>query len=85
MLRRLEWARKLFIALLVLGIASNVAVFFLQEHMTAMVAGSGDATVDALLRTTRIMMGGLLVVLSVLLGWLAKRLMAPEIVAEFRR
>jgi len=85
LLRRLEWARKLFIALLVLGIASNVGVFFLQEHMTAMVAGSGDATVDALLRTTRIMMGGLLVVLSVLLGWLAKRLMAPEIVAEFRR
>jgi len=86
LLKRIEWARKLFIALLVLGIASNIGVFFLQQHMTALVAGGdGDAMVDQMLRTTRIMMGLLTVVLSVLLAWLAKRLMAPAIVAEFRR
>lgn len=86
LLKRLEWARKLFIALLLLGIASNIAVFFLQEHMTTLVAGGDhDATVDQMLHTTRIMMGVLTVVLSVLLAWLARRLMAPAIVAEFRR
>ena len=85
LLKRIEWARKLFIALLVFGIASNIGVFFLQERMMALVTVGGDASVDGLLRTTRILTGVLTVMLSVLLGWLAKRLMAPAIVAEFRR
>ena len=85
LLKRIEWARKVFIALLVLGIASNIGVFFLQERMMALVTVGGDASVDGLLRTTRILTGVLTVMLSVLLGWLAKRLMAPAIVAEFRR
>ena len=85
LLKRIEWARKVFIALLVFGIASNIGVFFLQERMMALVTVGGDASVDGLLRTTRMLTGVLTVMLSVLLGWLAKRLMAPAIVAEFRR
>jgi hypothetical protein len=87
LLKRIEWARKLFIALLVFGIASNIGVFFLQEKMMAVVAvgGDGDATVAGVIHTARVMTGMLTVVLSVLLAWLAKKLMAPAIVAEFRR
>lgn len=87
LLKRIEWARKLFIVLLVFGIASNIGVIFLQERMMALVAsgGDGNAMVDEFVRTTRILTGVLMVVLSVLLGWLAKQLMAPAIVAEFRK
>ena len=56
-----------------------------EEVVRALVAVGGDAAIDGLLRTTRILTGMLTVVLSVLLAWLAKKLMAPEILAEFRR
>ena len=89
LLKRVEWARKLFIALLVLGIAWNIGALFLQQQMIAMMptvpAEAGAPPVDAFIRVIRIVSGVMTVVLSVLLGWLAKKLMAPAIVAEFQR
>lgn len=89
LLKRVEWARKLFIALLVLGIAWNVGALFVQQHVIAMMpvvpAEAGAPAVEDFIRVIRIVSGVMTLVLSVLLGWLAKKLMAPAIVAEFRR
>ena len=49
-----------------------------------MPADAGAPRMDQFLFGFRIVSGMLLVALTVLLGWLAKRLAAPQIIAEFR-
>ena len=93
LLVRLEWARQLFIALLVLAMAANLAGIWLQQEML-------QALVDTTLRSaplpqaaagvfggfvtaTRAMavavsLGGVAV-----LGWIIRRLMSPVVRQEF--
>lgn len=88
LLKRREWGRRLFIALLVLGILWNVATFFGQQAlMSAMPAVPQDAgapPIEDFLGVFRIVSGTMVIALTVLLGWLAKRLMSRGIVAEFK-
>lgn len=88
LLKRREWARRLFIALLVLGMVSNVAGFFVQQSVIDMLPtvppDAGAPPMEEFLLGFRIVSGVMILALTVLLAWLAKRLMAPQIVAEFR-
>lgn len=90
LLRRREWARKTFIAVLVLGILWMIGGFALQYFMMSSVndmPGVSHASTDAQFGIMlKVIMGvGVLVSLFfvLLFGWIIKRLMSPEIRAEF--
>lgn len=98
LLRRRNWARLLFIGLLVLGIASSVAgVAVQQAFMSEMMAMPGmhdlpaeahadmQAQMQGMLIFMRVFGIGLTVAMAAVLGWIAWKLCTPQIVAEFRR
>jgi hypothetical protein len=92
LLRRRNWARIAFIGLLLLGIASAVALLLLQDAMmpdvTAAIAR--DSTLQqaandfaSVARAMRLFMLGVSVGVVSLFGWLIARLLSPGIRAEF--
>lgn len=92
LLRRRNWARTVFVLLLVAGIACAVGLLFLQDAMmpdvtaaiardsTLQQAGNDFASVA---RAMRLFMLGVTVGVVCLLGWLIARLLSPGIRAEF--
>jgi hypothetical protein len=90
LLRRKEWARLVFIALLALGIAWNVAGIFIQHSVlgsTAVVPPNAPPEFREQFERTASMMLIVSVVFalafSALFGWLIKRLSSAPIRAEF--
>ena len=85
LLRRHEWARKAFIALMFLGIIWNFGSVAFQYTMMGEMTGSLKVPAD--MRTMFVMIEVLTVfaavAFSALFGWIAKRLMSPAIRAEF--
>ena len=91
LLKRLNWARLVFIGLLVLGIAWNLLGLLGQFAMMTFMRGQFAAMpkspdmpdfqvfMTAMMAVTAIFAVGF----SVLFGWIAKRLMSPRIRAEF--
>lgn len=92
LLRRRNWARVLFIGILGLGIAWNLAGIGLQQVVAGFIEGNLANAAGEFQAEFRLMLGivrGLTVVfsvgLSVLFGWMIKRLLAHDVRAEFRR
>lgn len=91
LLRRQEWGRALFIALMAIGVAWNLAVAWLQFDFTSAVqarvlAESGrDAGLDALILVVRIASFGFAALFCWLFGWIGYRLLQPDVAAEFQR
>jgi hypothetical protein len=90
LLRRLNWARKLFIALMVLGIVWNIgSIFFTFVFFSAMPAVTTTAPpefadqFDTMSKVMIVFNVVLAVLISILLGWIAKRLVSPSIRSEF--
>ena len=91
LLRRREWARLAFIALLLLAAAANFACIPLVDGALAMTppAGGGDAAaqMDEALAPVRAALHAMLwigaLAIAGLHGWIAWRLCRPEIRAEF--
>jgi len=92
LLRRRNWARLLFIALLGLGIVYSIAALFLQQSM--MSSFNALLPTDSALGRTgqdfRHMMGAMRVVMFVfaigfagLFGWIIAKLLSPPIRKEF--
>ena len=88
LLRRLNWARLAIIGLLGLGIAWQVAGVALQGAMMppmpglpADEAGQRFAAMVTLIRVFSVVMA---VGVSAVFAWIIKRLLSPEIAAEFR-
>lgn len=94
LLRRWTWARPLFITLMGLGIAWNLArVVFREQLMTevqtalAPLQGPGGARGAELVlfqNTLMTVMVVMTLVACVLQAWIIKRLMSPAVAAEFR-
>lgn len=89
LLKRKDWARRVFIGVLSLGIIWNIGGFILQQVMMSHFAVPADAPphVSADLATMALVMrvfGGIITLaLSILFGWLVWRLMSPRIKGEF--
>jgi hypothetical protein len=91
LLRRQEWARRLFVALMVFAIAYQLAGLGLQSVMMSSfdrpLAGAPDGF-DAGFRTMTIVIRIFSVVMALafcgVFGWIIKRLFAADIRAEFR-
>lgn len=90
LLRRWAWARLLFIALMIIGIIWNLAglvlQFFMMPSMQQAFAHLPPEAPDLQTFMSVIMIVGALFAIGycVLFGWIAKRLMAPAIKAEFK-
>ena len=91
LLARRNWARLLFVALLVIGMIGNVAgvflaVFFFTAITQAMPAGVAP---PGGFQTFAVVAGAMNVLFVLgflaLFGWIAKRLLSPEIRREFTR
>ena len=91
LLRRRNWARLTFVAFLALSIVWNVAGLFLQHAMMGSMPPLPKAppefAQDFQAMASRIFIVGVVmsVGFSVLYGWLIKRLLSPQIRAEFVR
>jgi hypothetical protein len=90
LLRRLNWARNLFIILMVLGIVWNIGSIFLTfvffSAMPAIPTNAPPGFADQFEIMSRVMIGFnvvLAVLFSILFGWIVKRLVSPGIRAEF--
>jgi hypothetical protein len=90
LLKRKNWARLVFIVLLALGIAWNVAGVFLQQVMMSLFpkipAGAPSEFRDrfeTMLIFIRIFSVLMAVGMSVLFGWIIKRLASSEVREEF--
>lgn len=91
LLKRMGWARRMFIGLMALGIAWNLGGLVIQFGMSASMRdqfaafpeGSGAPDMRPFLIAIEVV--GVLFALgsSVLWGWIAKRLLSREIKAEF--
>lgn len=89
LLRRVNWARPGFVGLLVLGIVWNLGglVFQLLLFSSMQDAFGGmpdDMNARGFMIAISVMAVLFAVGLSVLYGWIAKRLLSPAIAAEFR-
>jgi hypothetical protein len=90
LLRRRNWARLLFIALMGVGIVWNIGGFVLQLIMFPSMSDLPGVASDDFVRQFQIMFvvmavfGGLMALgFSALFGWIITRLVSPPIVAEF--
>jgi len=88
LLRRLNWGRLLFIALLVLSIVWQVAGLALQQAIFSMLPAvppeAGAPPVEQFLHVMRVAGVVLTLAFAVLFGWIIKRLVSPAVVAEFK-
>lgn len=90
LLKRLNWARLVFVVLLALGIVWNLAstVFQIAAFQQLPVppdVARGMPDFKVFLVAAMLFGVAWAIGLSCLFGWLIKRLVAPDIVAEFRR
>ena len=92
LLRRMNWARLIFIALLALGIAWNLGGLILQQvMMSSMTRTMGQvppdfATEFETMRHVTLVFGAVMALgISFLFGWIIKRLTSAGIRAEFLR
>lgn len=91
LLRRRNWARRIFIAILALGILWNIAGLFLQQtmmsEMQAFQPPGAPADIQQQMRgmmaATQVFSAIFALGFSLLFGWIIKRLTSPGIVAEF--
>ena len=93
LLLRLEWARRIFIALLVLAIAANVAGIWLQQEMLQSLVSSTLKSsplpplvadvFGGFVTAARVMAVLVTVGACLLLVWIIRRLMSPAVRQEF--
>lgn len=90
LLKRKNWARMVFIVLMALGIAWNVAGVVLQQVIVSSFPTFPGASptefrdrFETMLTLIRIFSVLMTVGMSVLFGWIIKRLVSPEIRGEF--
>lgn len=89
LLRRWNWARRLFILLMALGIVWNLVGILLQYWMFSDVPvpldapGEFSGAMQAMMLAMRIFTAIVAVVMSGVMGWVMWRLTRPAIVAEF--
>lgn len=93
LLLRLEWARRVFIALLVLAIAANVAGLWLQQEMLQSLVTStlsrsplpplAADVFGGFVTAARVMAVLVTVGACMLLVWIIRRLMSPSVRQEF--
>lgn len=90
LLRRRNWARLLFIAILGLGIVWNLVGIVLQQMMVSQMLSfqppappDFEAQMQGMMLATRVFSAIFAIGFSVLFGWMIKRLVAPGVVAEF--
>lgn len=90
LLKRREWARLTFIGLMVLGVVWNLAGIFIQQLMMSQMPIPPDAPLEfrqnfaGIQQIMTMVMAVFGLAFAGLFGWLAWRLRAPQIVAEFR-
>ncbi len=91
LLRRRDWARRVFIVLMVLAIVMGLAGLGLQYYVFtsvheefAQAAHHGAPDIGPVLVVFGIIGVAMAVTMAALHGWIAHRLTSPEIVAEFR-
>lgn len=91
LLKRMDWGRWLFIAMMALGIAWNLCAFGIEYWIlsSAPTTMPGAEETMAQFHTFKIVMlalGGLMALgMSALFGWIIYRLLSPEIAREFGR
>jgi hypothetical protein len=90
LLRRKNWARLLFIGLMALGIAWNLGGLVLQLTMFSAMQGSfanvqGAPDMKGFFIAMTVISVVMALGFSGLFGWIAKRLLSPAIVAEFKQ
>lgn len=90
LLRRWNWARRIFILLMALGIAWNLVGVFLQYWMfydvpmpPDMRGGDFSGAMQAMMLAMRIFTVLVAVVMSTVMGWVMWKLTRPAIAAEF--
>ncbi|MDI9238558.1 hypothetical protein QLQ15_06475 [Lysobacter sp. LF1] len=90
LLLRHNWARLVFVGLMIFGVVWNLAglvlQFFMFSSMREQFAAVPDAPdMGAFFVGVAVVSTVLTLAFSVLFGWIAKRLMSPPLVAEFVR
>jgi len=90
LLKRRNWARRVFVVLLALGIVWTLASTLFQIATYSPIplppeVARGMPDLQYVMIVAMIFGAVWSIALSVLFGWLIKRLLAPDIVAEFRR
>lgn len=92
LLRRKNWARLAFIALMAIGIVWNLAGIWLQGHMmpplpNAQVHDSRalefQAHFETMMTIMRFATAAFAIAISALFAWIIKRLVSPSVTAEF--
>jgi hypothetical protein len=91
LLKRMEWARVVFIALMFLGIAWNlfglvgqfVMMAFMNDQFAAMPKSANEPDMQPFFVAIMAVSAIFAIGFSVLFGWIAKRLLSREIKAEF--
>ena len=93
LLRRIEWARRVFIGLLMVAIAVDLAGLWLQQEFMHLLVDSalrqasfsqGTAeVVDGVVTTARVLAGLVTLVFSLALAGIIRRLMSPAVRQEF--
>lgn len=91
LLRRKNWARLVFVGLMLLGIVWNLGGLWLQQQMFtgfATIPSNAPPNVASDIESTmtvmRIATGAFVIVLSLVFAWIVKRLMSGSIMAEFK-
>lgn len=89
LLRRKNWARIVFIVLMSLGIAWNLAGLGFQltvfDGMPHLASDGFAKDFERMILVLKIASVTMVVVFSVLFGWVIKRLVSPEVKEEFRQ
>ena len=93
LLRRIEWARRVFIGLLMVAIVVNLAGLWLQQEFMHLLVDSAlrQATLTpsaadvfgGVVTAARLLAGFITLVASVALGGIIRRLMSPSVRQEF--
>lgn len=93
LLLRLEWARRVFIGLLVLAIVANLAGIWLQQEMVqslvdstlsrAPLPAAAAGVFGGFVTAARVMAVAVTLGACALLGWIIRRLMSPAVRQEF--
>jgi surface polysaccharide O-acyltransferase-like enzyme len=91
LLRRWNWARLFFVGLMVIGVVWNLGGLALQfsmfgsmQEQFAVSAQQGAPDMQPFFIAVAVVSVLFAVGFSVLFGWIAKRLLSPAVVAEFR-
>jgi hypothetical protein len=93
LLLRKNWARLVFVAILVIGIAWSLSGIWLQEQMMSAFpkpptvqnprAAEFQAGFEVMMTIMRFAMAAFAIAISVLFGWIIKRLVSRSVRAEF--